>query len=180
MTRISHGCTCVHLFGNSLPPPSPSHPPGLSQCTGFECPVSCIELGLVICFIYGDIHVSMLFFQIITPSPSRTKSKSLFFTSVSLLPSCIQGHRFWMLTSCISGLGRLPASAFYSLTGGVQDCQMGVPRARSIAAIVLVTQSCPTLCNPMDQSPPGSSLSMGFPRQECWRGLLFPSPGDLP
>ena len=25
-----------------------------------------------------------------------------------------------------------------------------------------------------------SSLSMGFPRQECWSGLPFPSPGDLP
>ena len=24
------------------------------------------------------------------------------------------------------------------------------------------------------------SLSMGFPRQEYWSGLLFPSPGDLP
>ena len=23
-------------------------------------------------------------------------------------------------------------------------------------------------------------LSMGFPRQECWTRLLFPSPGDLP
>ena len=23
-------------------------------------------------------------------------------------------------------------------------------------------------------------LSMGFPRQENWRGLPFPSPGDLP
>ena len=23
-------------------------------------------------------------------------------------------------------------------------------------------------------------LSVGFPRQEHWRGLLFPSPGDLP
>ena len=22
--------------------------------------------------------------------------------------------------------------------------------------------------------------SMGFPRQECWSGLPFPSPGDLP
>ena len=21
---------------------------------------------------------------------------------------------------------------------------------------------------------------MGFPKQECWAGLLFPSPGDLP
>ena len=42
---------------------------------------------------------------------------------------------------------------------------------------VLVTQSCPTLCDPMDCSPPGS---MGFPRQGYWSGLPFPSPGSLP
>ena len=39
-----------------------------------------------------------------------------------------------------------------------------------------VTQSCPTLCNPMDCSP----LSVGFSRQEDWRGLTFPLPEDLP
>ena len=41
-----------------------------------------------------------------------------------------------------------------------------------------VTQSCPTLCNPWTvahQVP----LSMGFPKQEYWSGLPFPSPGDL-
>ena len=53
-----------------LQPTSPSHPSGMSQCTSFECPVLCIELGLVIYFIYGNIHVSMLFSQIIPPSPS--------------------------------------------------------------------------------------------------------------
>ena len=57
---------------NPLPPPSPSHPFGLSQCTGFECPVSCIKLGLVIYFTYGNIHVSMLFSQIIPALPSPT------------------------------------------------------------------------------------------------------------
>ena len=67
-----------------LPPPSPSHPSGLPQCTGFECPVSCIELGLVIYFTYGDIHVSVLLCQIIPPSPSPTESKSLFFVSLLL------------------------------------------------------------------------------------------------
>ena len=63
---------------------------------------------------------------------------------------------------------------------------------------VKVTQSCLTLCNPMDyiggslvaklrptlvtawtaawQAP----LSMGFSRQEYWNGLPFPSPGNLP
>ena len=45
---------------------------------------------------------------------------------------------------------------------------------------MLVSQLCPTLCNPMDCSPPGYSLSMGFPRQEYWSGLPFPSPRDLP
>ena len=46
---------------------------------------------------------------------------------------------------------------------------------------VLVTQSCPTLCNSMDNRWPDSSpLSMGFLRQEYWTGLPFVSPGDLP
>ena len=27
---------------------------------------------------------------------------------------------------------------------------------------------------------PGGLQSMGFPRQQCWIGLLFPSAGDLP
>ena len=31
----------------------------------------------------------------------------------------------------------------------------------------------------MDYSPPGSSVQ-GFPRQEHWTGLPFPSLGDLP
>jgi len=77
-----------------LPPPSPSHPSGSSQCTGPERPVSCIEPGLVIYFTHDNIHVSMLCSQIIPPSPSSTESKSLFFTSVSLLLSRIQGHRY--------------------------------------------------------------------------------------
>ena len=42
--------------------------------------------------------------------------------------------------------------------------------------LVLVAQSYPTLCDPMDCSP----LSMRFSRQGYWSGLPFPSPGDLP
>ena len=44
---------------------------------------------------------------------------------------------------------------------------------------VLVTQWNPTLWNPMNCSPPGSSVH-GFSRQEYWSGLPFPSPGDIP
>ena len=43
------------------------------------------------------------------------------------------------------------------------------------AAAAKSLQSCPTLCNPTDGSPPGS-LSLGFSRQEHWSGLPFPSP----
>ena len=42
-----------------------------------------------------------------------------------------------------------------------------------------VTQSCPTLCDPMDCGLSGSS-NMGFSKQEYWSGLPFPSPRDLP
>ena len=42
-----------------------------------------------------------------------------------------------------------------------------------------VAQSCLTLCDPVDCSPPGSSIHR-FSRQEYWSGLPFPSPGDLP
>ena len=79
VTWIRHGCTYVpHLSGSF-------------QCTSPEHPVSCIESGLAICFIYDNLHVSIPFSHIIPPSPSPTESRRLFYTSVSLLLSCLQG-----------------------------------------------------------------------------------------
>ena len=88
--------TGVHEFPilNPLPLPSLYHLSGSSQCTSPKHPVSCIEPGLAICFLYYIIHVSMPFSQIIPPSPSPTESKSLFYTSVSLLLSRIQGYHY--------------------------------------------------------------------------------------
>ena len=43
---------------------------------------------------------------------------------------------------------------------------------------VLVAHLCPTLCDRMDCSSPGSSV-YGILRQEYWNGLPCPPPGDL-
>ena len=40
-------------------------------------------------------------------------------------------------------------------------------------------QPCLTLCDPMDCSPPGSSVHGIFSGKKYWNGLPFPSPGDL-
>ena len=44
---------------------------------------------------------------------------------------------------------------------------------------MLETQSCPSLCGPMDCNPQ-APLSMEFFRQECWSGQPFLSQGDCP
>ena len=59
-----------------LPPPSPSHLSGSSQCTSPEHPVSCIKPGLAIYLTYDNIHVSMLFSQIIPSLSSQTESRA--------------------------------------------------------------------------------------------------------
>ena len=43
------------------------------------------------------------------------------------------------------------------------------------AAAAKSLQSYPTMCDPTDNSPPGSPTP-GFSRQEHWSGLPFPSP----
>ena len=68
----------------------------------------------------------MLFSQIIPPLPSPTESKGLFFTSVSLLLSYIQGHRYhlskfhiYALVYCIGVyLSDLPGASVRNSTRG--------------------------------------------------------------
>ena len=50
----------------------------------------------------------------------------------------------------------------------------GVPES----SCTVVTQSCPTLCDPMDCSPPGSSVH-GIFKVRILEWEPFPSPGDL-
>ena len=74
---------------------------------------------------------------------------------------------FFMVS--VSGGGILPSSR-----------QLLMPEIRPAAAAAAKSlQSCLTLCDPLDSSPPGSS-SLGFSRQEHWSGLPFPSPEIRP
>ena len=106
VTHQNESATGVHVFPilNAPPTSSPHHPSGSSQCTSPKHPISCIEPRLAIHFLYDIIHVSMPFSQIIPPFPSPTESKSLFYTSVSVLLSHIQGYRYHLSKFHIYGL----------------------------------------------------------------------------
>ena len=81
-----------------LPPPSPYHRSGPSQCTSPKHPASCIEPGLATHFLHDILHVSLPFSQIFPPSPSPTESIRLFYTSVSLLLSRTLGYCYHLST----------------------------------------------------------------------------------
>ena len=89
-TCICYGCICVPNPEPPLPPLSPYHPSGSSQCTSPKLPVSCIEPGLAIHFLYDIIHVLMPFSQII---PSLRLPQSPKDCSIHLCLFCGLAYR---------------------------------------------------------------------------------------
>ena len=73
----------------------------------------------------------------------------------------------------MTGVGRKSAQ------GDVRISKDALAPRSHLHAKLLQSRSRPPLCDPMDYSPPGSSVH-GFPRQEYWNGLPFRPPGDLP
>ena len=85
--------TCSQSW-TPLPPPSPYHPSGSSQCTSPKHPVSCIK-NLDWQFIsYMILYMFQCHSPKSSPLPSPTESKRLFYTSVFLSLSRIQSYHY--------------------------------------------------------------------------------------
>ena len=77
-----------------FPPP---HPSRLSQDTDFRYPVSYIKLPLAIYITYRSVYASVLFSQIIPPSPCPTESRSLFIMSQCSHVRCMKIYKGYIL-----------------------------------------------------------------------------------
>ena len=151
-----------------LPPPSPPHPSGSSQCTSPEHPVSCIEPGLAI--------LMKAFFLSMTPA-----SQMVGQWAVSSWPGF--GYRFMDHLSWSQPLPH--SSAVQSPVYGSLFCQ-GLPLCHLSPAVLPFSWCESVSCSVVSNSATPwtvahrAPLSMGFSRQEYWSELPFPSPGDLP
>ena len=77
--------TDIYVSASSWTPfPPPSLLFVLSHSTGFGCPAPCMEPVLAIFFTYGNVHVSVIFSQIIQHLPSPTESKVCSLCSLCL------------------------------------------------------------------------------------------------
>ena len=166
----------VHMFPilNLLSPPSASHPSRSSQCTSPEHPVSSIKPGLAICLTYDNIHVSMPFSQIIPPLPSPTESKRLFYTSVSLLLSRIQGYHSVQFSS-VQSLSRVQLFATPWIAAARPPCPSPTPGVHSdshplsqwclpaISSFVVPFSSCPQSLPASESFPMSQLFTWGGP-----------------
>ena len=102
-----HGCMCPLILNTTQTSFVTQHFWGLTQHKRWVH-LSCIELAVVISFIYGNVPVSMLFSQIFPSLNSSTESKSMFFICGSFLLAFMQDHCYW-----------LPISHLYALINNI-------------------------------------------------------------
>ena len=117
-------------------------------------------------FFIPFFQVSYLFFKL------NVKESSFISPSVTSYTSILQD-----LTSLLSKWTKAPSLCYYLRSGShlLPELSQLTPNC----VCVLVNQSCLTLCDPIDCSPPGSFVHVIF-QQEYWSGLPFPSGGNLP
>ena len=112
-----------------------------------------------------------------SPSPAQKQASvngcALFLTEWSLL---------YMLPSVYSQKKNIPEKPVTSLSQ-IQCAQLTLPL---LCCVVLVAQLCPTLCDAVDCSPPGSSVHEGSPGKDTAVGhhallqRIFPTQGLNP
>ena len=116
--------------------------------------------------------MSLNFFIYFLSTPSLFFRLSNFYCSVSDFANCppilsilllISFAKIFILVALFSSDLSFHYCFFYSFAWA------------NVCAQLL--QSCPTLCDPVDCSLPGSSVH-GFSRKEYWSGLPCPPPGD--
>ena len=141
-------CACVRSAAELCPTlcdPMDCSPPGSFIVEIFQAR---ILVGGYQFLLQGNLPDS----RIEPKSPASTALAEGFFTTVP--PGkpvlCSAGHYF-----------------------NVMEYWLGL--SHEAAATAKSLQSCPTLCNPIDNSPT-RLLSLEFSRQEHWSGLPFPSP----
>ena len=82
----------------------------------------------------------------------------------------------WIL---VCQLGFLVRQGRYSLAFTTKQADLCALKNPEKIVHAKLLQSCLTLWDPMDHSPPGSSVH-GFSSQEYWSGLPFPPPREFP
>ena len=98
----------------------------------------------------------------------------LFESATTLAISCCHGAWSWKYFWDLSLLSTFSAMEIY-LSILCRYLYIYIHKYAYKYVYLLSLQSCPTLCDPIDGSPPCSSVP-GLSRQEHWSGLLFPSP----
>ena len=76
---------------------------------------------------------------------------------------------------CAKGWGRDQSAHFFCEESGYKYFTLCSPGGKTEAAAAKSLQLCPTLCEPLDGTPPGSP-SLGFSRQKHRSGLPSRSP----
>ena len=108
-------------------------------------------------------------------APSNEHSGLISFRKDWLHLPAVQGTLKSLLQHHSSKASILQCSAFFTVQISHPYMTTGKIIALTDAAAAKSLQSCLTLCDPIDGSPPGPP-SLGFSRQEHWSGLPFPSP----
>ena len=103
-------------------------------------------------------------------------------SSLKCIPLCLFGFILSVGLQTDKWAGNMKATEFVSKEYSARKHKEGkstfaedLPCARN-GAMCAVTQLPLILCNPMDASPPCSSVR-GLSRQQYWTGLPFPTPG---